>query len=163
MAVRNLSERMVRACTALSVVALVLMMGATVVDVFMANVFKRPIVGVFDLVETTLVLSAFLGFPATFLAGGHIAVDVVDLVASPSTLARLKILAKLFSLVFLAFLAWQMVEPAHDAYKFGERKQELGLPLYALWIPMIFGIAVSALMVVVSLFETNTPAAEDTK
>ena len=56
-----------------------------------------------------------------------------------------------------------MVEPAHDAYKFGERKQELGLPLYALWIPMIFGIAVSALMVIVSLFEKNTPATEDAK
>lgn len=163
MAVRNLSQKLVQTCTALSAVALVLMMGATVVDVFMANVFKRPIVGVFDLVETTLVLSVFLGFPATFLAGGHIAVDVVDLVASPTTLARLKILAKLFSLVFLAFLAWQMIEPAHDAYKFGERKQELGLPLYALWIPMIFGIAVSALMVFVSLFEKPPTMPEGTK
>jgi hypothetical protein len=63
--------------------------------------------------------------------------------------------------VFLTFLAWQMVTPAHDAFKFGERKQELGLPLYLLWIPMIFGIAVSALMVLLSLFERETSSPTD--
>ena len=153
--------KLARICSAFSAVALVLMMSATVADVLMANLFRRPIIGVFDLVETTLVLVVFLGFPATFLANSHIAVDVIDLVASPPTLARLKIVAKLLTFVFLAFLAWQMITPAHDAFKFGERKQELGLPLYVLWIPMIFGIAFSALMVLFSLFERETSPPPD--
>ena len=79
----------------------------------------------------------------------------------PATVARLKILAKVLSFVFLVFLAWQMIEPAHDAFKFGERKQELGLPLFALWIPMIFGIAVSALMVLFSLSKSNHSTPEN--
>ena len=156
-----LTGKLVRICSALSALALVLMMSVTVVDVLMANLFRHPIVGVFDLVETTLVLVVFLGFPATFLANSHIAVDVIDLVTSPANVARLKIVAKLLTFVFLIFLAWQMINPAHDAFKFGERKQELGLPLYILWIPMIFGIAVSALMVFLSLFERETSSAAD--
>ena len=156
-----LTGRLVRICYTLSALALVVMMSATVVDVLMANLFRRPIVGVFDLVETTLVLVVFLGLPATFLANTHIAVDVIDLVTSPTTVARLKIVARLLSFVFLAFLAWQMINPAHDAFKFGERKQELGLPLYVLWIPMIFGIAASALMVLLSLFGREPPSPTD--
>lgn len=151
----GLLDKLVTVCFAISALALVAMMLATVSDVFMANMFRRPIIGTFDLVETTLVLMVFLGFPATFRDNSHIAVDVVDLLASPATLARLKLLGKLCSLIFLGFLAWQMIEPAHDAFKYGERKQELGLPLYLLWVPMIFGIAVSAVMVLVSLFRTD--------
>lgn len=149
-----------RVCSVLSALALVVMMLVSVLDVAMANLFNRPIVGTFDLVETTLVLAVFLGFPETFYSDSHIAVDVVDFFVSPATVARLKILAKLVSFVFLVFLAWQMIEPARDAFKFGERKQELGLPLYALWLPMIFGIAVSALMVLLSLGKSDrsTPA-----
>jgi TRAP-type C4-dicarboxylate transport system permease small subunit len=151
--------RLVRLSTVLSAVALAVMMLTSVADVVMANLFNRPITGAFDVVETTLVLTVFLGFPATFAAGGHIAVDVVDFFVSPATLARLKIVAKLLTCLFLAFLAWQMFAPAQDAFRFGERKQELGLPLFVLWIPMIFGIALSAVMTLVSLRSRNDAAA----
>ena len=156
----GLLDKLVTICFAVSAIALVAMMLATVSDVFMANMFRRPIIGTFDFVETTLVLMVFLGFPATFRDNSHIAVDVVDLVASPRNLARLKLLGKLCSVLFLAFLAWQMIEPAHDAYKYGERKQELGLALYLLWIPMIFGIAVSAVMALLSVFKAGVKAEE---
>jgi TRAP-type C4-dicarboxylate transport system permease small subunit len=150
----------VRACSALSVLSLIVMMMVSVFDVVLANLFKRPIVGAFDLVETTLVLTVFLGFPQTFLSNSHIAVDVVDFFVSKAAVGRLKILAKVISIVFLVFLAWKMVDPAADAFKFGERKQELGLPLFALWVPMIFGIAISALVALSSLWgdEDSSPA-----
>ena len=131
-------------CTVLAAIALLVMVAALVMDVVMSNLFRRPIVGMFDLVESTLVVLVFLGFPATFLHSGHIAVDVVDHFVSPRAVARLKWLAALVSLGFLVFLAWQMVGPALDAWRFGERKQELGLPLWALWIPMILGVVLSA-------------------
>lgn len=159
----GLLDKLVTSCFVISTIALVTMMLATVSDVFMANTFRRPIIGTFDFVETTLVLMVFLGFPATFRDNSHIAVDVVDLLASPATLARLKLLGKLCSMIFLGFLAWQMIEPAHDAFKYGERKQELGLPLYLLWIPMIFGIAVSAVMALMSVFKAEAQANEKGK
>lgn len=153
-------DKMVTICFVISACALVAMMLATVCDVFMANMFRRPIIGTFDFVESSIVLMVFLGFPATFRDNSHIAVDVVDLFTSPTTINRLKTLGKLCSLIFLAFLAWQMLEPAHDAYKYGERKQELGLPLYVLWIPMIFGIALSAVMALFSMFPSESAVPE---
>lgn len=136
--------RVAKLSTAVAVVALMTMVLAVVADVAMANLFKRPMSGTFDLVETTLVVLVFMGFPATFLRSGHIAVDVVDHFVAPSAVARLKLLAAAVTLAFLLFLAWQMLTPALDAFKFGERKQELGLPLWLLWVPMIVGIVLSA-------------------
>ncbi|MEP7181490.1 MAG: TRAP transporter small permease [Betaproteobacteria bacterium] len=141
---RSVLDAVARASTAIAATALLVMVLALVVDVAMANLFNRPITGTFDVVETTLVIMVFLGFPATFLHNGHIAVDVVDHLASAGTVRRLKLLAGVVSLAFLLFLAWQMVSPALDAFRFGERKQELGLPLWLLWIPMIVGMLLSA-------------------
>ena len=114
----SLSETLTRLCTALSSLALIVMMLVSVAVVMMANLFGRPIGGVFDLVESTLVLVVFLGFPATFLGGNHIAVDVIDFFVSPKTVTRLKILGKLLSFAFLVFLAWQMMAPALDSFKY---------------------------------------------
>jgi TRAP-type C4-dicarboxylate transport system permease small subunit len=131
--------------SAAAAVALMLMVLAIVADVAMANLFNRPISGTFDFVESTLVVLVFMGFPATFLNSGHIAVDVVDHFVSPVTVVRLKLIAVAMTLPFLLFLAWQMMTPALDTFRFGERKQELGLPLWVLWVPMILGIVLSAI------------------
>lgn len=148
MQLKTVVEGVARACTAVAGVALLVMVFANVADATMASLFRRPIAGTFDLVETTLVIVVFLGFPATFLHNGHIAVDVVDHLASPATVRRLKLLALVVSFVFLVFFAWQMTYPALDALKYGERKQELGLPLWTLWVPMIAGIVLSAVALV---------------
>ena len=65
------------------------------------------------------------------------------------------------SLVFLLFLAWQMLRPAYDAWQFGERKQELGLPHWVLWVPMIAGILLSAVALVASRFGRDEPPKEE--
>lgn len=160
---KTVSERFSGFCLALSAMALLVMMLALVADVLMSNIFRSPIVGTFDLVETTLVLTVFLGFPSTFLFGSHIAVDVIDFVVSRGTVSRLKKAGSLMSVIFLVFLGSQMIEPALDALKFGERKPELGLPLFAIWVPMIFGIAVSALMALVLIVKGHAQASDDKK
>ena len=148
------------ASSAVAASALLVMVLALVADVAMANLFKHPINGTFDFVEATLVVMVFMGFPATFLHGGHIAVDVIDHFVSPATIARLKQLAAIVALVFLLFFAWQMVSPALDAFRFGERKQELGLPLWALWIPMILGFVLSAVALVAVVLSAAKPPEE---
>ena len=151
MRMRRVIDSIVRACATLAGIALLVMVLALVADVTMANLFKRPIVGTFDLVEMTLVILVFLGFPATFLRNGHIAVDVIDHMVSSDIVSRLKWLAELLSLLFLLLLAYQMLWPAVDAWKFGERKQELGLPLWVVWIPMIAGVVISAMALIAAL------------
>ncbi len=142
---------LVRGSSAAAALALVAMMLATVVDVAMAHLFRRPIIGTYDLVETMLVVSVFLGIPATFQRNGNIVVDVVDLFASRRVVRFLKRLALALTLGFLLLLLYNMIVPALDALKFGGRKQELGLPLWALWVPILLGVLLSALVVVVAL------------
>jgi TRAP-type C4-dicarboxylate transport system permease small subunit len=160
MRIRPLIDLLVRASTAVAGLALLVMVLVLVADVAMANLFNRPIVGTFDLVETTLVVLVFLGFPSTFLRNGHIAVDVIDHMVSPDAVSRLKRLAGALSLAFLLFLAYQMLWPAFDAWRFGERKQELGLPLWVVWIPMIVGVAISAAALIASLTRRDRPPKE---
>ena len=145
-------NRIVKLASMAAAIALVTMMLTTVADVAMAVLFNRPILGAYDMVETTLVFSVFLGLPAVFLHSGNIVVDVVDFFVSPATVRRLKRLALIATLGFLILLFWNMLASAVDAYRFGEKKQELGLPLWILWLPMLLGILLSAVAVLLSLF-----------
>ena len=137
----------------IATLALIGMMMISVADVSMAKLFSHPITGTYDIVESTLVFSVFLGIPATFLHHGNIVVDVVDFFASKETIGRLKILAAVCSFVFLVLLAWNMFPQAQDAYRFGDKKPELGLPLYVLWIPMLLGTCLSAIAVIVAALQ----------
>jgi len=51
-----------------------------------------------------------------------------------------------------------MITPALDAYKFGDKKQELGLPLWVLWLPILLGVLMSAIVVLVSLLRGSRTA-----
>ncbi|NDP41247.1 MAG: TRAP transporter small permease [Aromatoleum sp.] len=143
--------RMVKVTSFIAAIALIAMMLTTVADVAMATLFKRPIIGAYDMVETMLVVSVFLGIPATFLRNGNIVVDVVDFFVSKGAVRRLKQLAQILTLVFLLLLFWNMITATLDAYRFGGKKQELGVPLWVLWLPMLLGVLMSAIAVLTSL------------
>lgn len=153
-------DHAVRLSSLIATLALIAMMMTSVADVAMAKLFDHPITGTYDLVESTLVFTVFLGIPATFLHHGNIVVDVVDFFAAKATIRRLKLLAAVGSFAFLALLAWNMLPQALDAYRFGDKKPELGLPLYVLWIPMLLGTCLSALATVVAAFRKNGEAGE---
>lgn len=146
-------DHAVRFSSFIATLALIVMMMTSVADVSMAKLFSHPITGTYDIVESTLVFAVFLGIPASFLNHGNIVVDVVDFFVSAATIRRLKILAAICSFVFLVLLAWNMLPQAQDAYRYGDKKPELGLPLYVLWIPMLIGTCLSAIAVVVSAIQ----------
>lgn len=143
-------DHAVRLCSFIATLALIVMMMTSVADVLMSKLFSRPITGAYDIVESTLVFAVFLGIPASFLNHGNIVVDVVDFFVSEATVRRLEILATVCSVVFLVLLAWNMWPQAQDAFRFGDKKPELGLPLYVLWIPMLAGVCLSALAVILA-------------
>lgn len=152
--------RVVRLCGAVAASAIVIMMAVTVIDVLSANLFNRPITGVYDLVQAALVITVFLGFPVTFLADRHITVDLIDLAVSPTLSRLLRRFAALVTAITLGFLAWYMVSPATDAFRYGERMQELGIPHWVLWIPMIVGIVLSALVQIRGVRAAGAPRDE---
>jgi len=153
--------RIIKVTSFAAALALAALMLTTVADVAMALLFKRPIIGTYDMVETMLVFSVFLGIPATFLHNGNIVVDVIDFFVAKQTVRRLKQLAQIVTLFFLVLLFYNMITPAHDAYRFGEKKQELGVPLWVLWLPMLLGVLLSAIAVLMALIRRSDPADDE--
>lgn len=125
----------------LAAVALVIMMMVTVVDVFMRYAFNRPVSGSYDLVESMLVVFVFHGLAAVFFNRQNIVIDVVDYMVSRRAVDILIIVADILSIGGLLLLTWAMIGPAWQAFQYGDRKLELALPLYILWIVALTGIA----------------------
>jgi len=117
----------------LAAVALVTMMTATVLDVFFRYVFNKPLRISYDLVESMLVIYVFHGISSVFLARRNIVIDVIDSMISTRILHLLAAIADIVSVMCLVLLLWGMSQPAMQAYQYGDRKLELGLPLYVLW------------------------------
>ena len=112
--------------------ALVVMMLATTADVVLRATVNAPIRGVVDAVEVTMLLVVFLGLPDAFLRGEQVTVDVIDHLVSARVLAVLKVAGAVLSTLFLVLLAINLIQPLLDAYRFGDRKADLPVPLYPL-------------------------------
>jgi TRAP-type C4-dicarboxylate transport system permease small subunit len=130
-----------RVLSAVGVLALVVMMLATVADVVLRRSLNLPIKGVYDLVESTLVVVVFLGVPRCFLRERQITVDIVDGLVSPAVLGWIKFIASLLGLCFLIMLFCTMIGPALDSYRFNDHKPDMPIPLFALWLVMFVGVA----------------------
>jgi len=123
------------------------MMLLTVADVVL-RAFKMPIVGTFELIELGLACSVFLALPAVFLRGENLVVDAVDYFAKPSTTRVLDLAGACVSLAVLAVMVFRMVPLARDMHELGDVSAMLAIPKIVYWIPVLAGIAGSALMTV---------------
>jgi TRAP-type C4-dicarboxylate transport system permease small subunit len=135
-------------------VALIGMMLATTADVVLRAAVNQPIRGVVDMVEIAMLLVVFLGLPDAFLRGEQVTVDVVDHLVSPRVVAALRLSGAVLSALFLALLAINIVQPLLDAYRFGDRKADLPVPLYPLVAMVLLCLVTSFVaMVLVTLRE----------
>jgi TRAP-type C4-dicarboxylate transport system permease small subunit len=136
-AIRRLQAAQLR----LAAVALVTMMTGTVLDVFFRYAFNKPLRISYDLVESMLVIYVFHGISSVFLARRNIVIDVIDSLVSPRILRVLAAIADIVSVMCLLLFLWGMFQPAMQAFQYGDRKLELGVPLYVLW-----GFAIAGLL-----------------
>jgi TRAP-type C4-dicarboxylate transport system permease small subunit len=124
----------------LAAVALVVMMLVVVADVTLRYTLNRPIRGSYDLVEAMLVVFVFHGIASVFLRQRNIVIDLIDKVVADSSLRILVVAANVMSTIALIVLAWAMLGPAMQSYDYGDRKLELQLPIYILWIVALAGM-----------------------
>jgi TRAP-type C4-dicarboxylate transport system permease small subunit len=154
----SLIVRLQRAQLRLAALALIVMMLVTVADVVLRYLFNRPIPGSYDLVESTLVVFVFHGLSAVFLSRQNIEIDLIDSLVGRRAVILLTKLSDLLSIFALGLLGWAMVTPALQAYLYGDRKPELGLPIYVLWIFALAGLAGAMLCALALLFGRISPA-----
>ena len=153
----RLAGRVQRVQLWLAVVALVALMMVTVVDVFMRYLFNRPIRGSFDAVEGLLLIFVFNSMAATFFSRRNIVIDIIDSFIPRRSSAALIRIADVMSVLVLALLMWAMLVPATQSYAYGELKQDLGLPIFILWIAALASL-VGTLFCAVAIALTRLPA-----
>ena len=112
---------------------MVAMMGITCADIAM-RLFRRPILGTYDIVE-------FLA--QTTVKQGHVAVQLIVARLSPRVQKFIYVITHLLSIALFALLAWECVRYGNDLQASGEVSMTLQLP----FLPVLYGIAMSAVMV----------------
>lgn len=122
----------------------------TVADVLGRRV-GLPIDGVVDLVQLLVMAGTWLVMPYAFMAGAHVGVDllVASLPRGPALLLRALAAAAAFAL--LALMLWQGFETFRVRTMFGDRSQQLGIPVAWYWYPLLLGLSASLLGVALAL------------
>jgi TRAP-type C4-dicarboxylate transport system permease small subunit len=108
---------------------------------------NHPLHGTIDVVEAMLVLVAFLALPECFRHDEQIKVDVFDRTAGPRGLAVMRLLGEVATLIFLALLASTLLQPLYDAYRFGDRKADMPIPISTLLLAIELALLVSVVVV----------------
>ena len=121
--------------------ALVAMMLIVVGDVVLRAVFNTPLRGAYDLVSIALLVMVFFGIGPVIVKNREILIDLFDEFAHARLLHALKALSAVLTLAVFFFIGWAMYEPAMNAWRWGDRSLELGLPLWLLWLPAFVGLA----------------------
>lgn len=121
---------------------LVAMMSLTVADVVL-RLFRRPILGTYEIVGLMGAIVIAFAMPNTTLQRGHVAVDVVVTRLPPPAQAIVTLLTRTLSIILFAVIAWECAGYGNDLKAAGEVSMTLRLPFY----PILYGIAFAAVVV----------------
>ncbi|XWN34397.1 MAG: TRAP transporter small permease [Devosia sp.] len=145
-AARRVRRVVVEPIVAIAGLALMVMMGATVVDVVGRHLFNAPLSGVVEVVEFTMVWCTFAGIAAAAFLGAHIAVDLIDTVAGPALSAAVHVVAGLCATGVMGVLAWLSWRELLDAIDWGDTTVDLGIPHTFYWTAIFAGFALGAVL-----------------
>ncbi|PLX46029.1 MAG: hypothetical protein C0609_01835 [Deltaproteobacteria bacterium] len=122
-----------RFCTLIEnigVLAFVLMMAVTAVNVVGAKLFSNPLNGTIDIVMLLQVLAITFASGSTLLIGRHVAVEFFTSLLGPRLHRVISIIADLFGLSFFVVLVWRLFLLAHSFQTAGEVSGTVRIPLY---------------------------------
>jgi TRAP-type C4-dicarboxylate transport system permease small subunit len=128
----------------------------TVVDV-LGRRMGLPVDGVVDLVQLCVMAGAWMVMPFAFMTGAHVGVDVLveRMPRAPAILLRAAAMAVAVALLGL-MLAYGY-QTAGMRMMFGDRSQQLGIPILWYWAPLILGLGVSVLGAVLGFLSAVRP------
>lgn len=121
-------------------VALVVMMLVVVADVVLRFAFDMPVRGAYDMVGIALLIMVFCGIGPVIARRGEILIDLVDTILPARALGILRLCATIGTVGVFLFVGWAMIGPGLDAYRYGDRSLELGLPVWGQWVCAFVGL-----------------------
>jgi len=120
--------------------ALVIMMLVVVADVVLRAGFNIPVRGTYDVVSIALLVMVMFGMAPVVARRGEILIDLIDDFLPAWALRVLSLIAAMLGVGLFAFCGWSMIGPAMDAWRYGDRSLELGVPQWALWLAAFSGM-----------------------
>ena len=103
--------------------------------VFVRTVLEESSVWQTEFVMYLLVAATFIGAPYILLTRGHVAVDVVPLMAGPRIRRGLHLVGSLIALGFCGLFLWAAIPWWHEAYTSGETTPSIWRA--RMWIPTL--------------------------
>lgn len=138
-------ERLVRLAALVGGAAVIVITALVSYDVLMRYFLNAPQLFVDELAGFLQVAVIFLGLAYTFVAGGHVRVDLLTTQLAPRRRARLRVATLALGVALLLPVAWTTAEAVVTALDFGRVSAVM---LYPLWLPMAlipFGLLLLAL------------------
>jgi TRAP-type C4-dicarboxylate transport system permease small subunit len=116
--------------------ALTGMMFLTVADVFL-RLFKRPILGTYEIVS--LLGAVVIGFaiPQTSIDRGQVLMDFLTGRFPSAVQQALHILTRLLGIILFVIIGWNLIDMGNDLRKISQVSLTLGIPEY----PVAYGVA----------------------
>ncbi|KJS18024.1 MAG: hypothetical protein VR78_05390 [Hoeflea sp. BRH_c9] len=133
-------DRVTNAMLAIAGGGLVLMMLVVVADVVLRTVFNTPVRGTYDVVGIALLVMVMFGMAPVVARRGEILIDLIDSFLPSWALRLLSLVAAGLGVSLFIFSGWAMIGPAMDAWRYGDRSLELGVPQWSLWLVAFLGM-----------------------
>lgn len=133
-------SRLARVMLWIASAALVLMMLVVVGDVVLRAGFNIPVRGAYDLVSILLLIMVAFGIGPVIVRRAEIVIDLLDHAVGPRVVRVMSSLSMVLSLGVFVFFGWASINPARDAWRYGDRSLELGVPQWALWALALVGL-----------------------
>ncbi|MCG5478414.1 TRAP transporter small permease subunit [Sinorhizobium alkalisoli] len=130
-------EAVGNASRGLAIVATALIIASMLVVcqmILMRYVFRQPTIWQTDFVVFSATAAMFLGAPYVLLKGGHVGVDVVEVMVGDRTRSVLRVIASLLGLLFCIIMLIATWIQFHDAWAGNWKHSSVWAP--PLWVPL---------------------------
>lgn len=126
----------------IAAMAIVAMMSLTCADVIL-RMFRKPIPGTYEIVSFLGAVAVSFAMAHTTAERGHVAVSLIVQLFPKRLQGIIEGVISIFGIILFGLIAWQSVLYGMDCQRSGEVSLTLQLPFY----PVIYGLAVGAVVV----------------
>ena len=127
----------------IAAMAIFSMMALTSIDVFLRYFFRKPIPGTYEIVALLGAIAVSFAVAHTLAERGHVAVSLIVQIFPKRLQGIIESIISIFGIILFGLIAWQSVLYGMDCQRSGEVSLTLELPFY----PVIYGVALCAVVV----------------
>jgi TRAP-type C4-dicarboxylate transport system permease small subunit len=131
--------------------ALVVLICATLVDIVARHLGLFSVRGAVEIATFSVILVGFLALPYSFVAGGHIVVDLLTQSLPPRAKLIIDLVWMGLSAMSLVYVAFRMWQAAMEVYSNGEYSLDLQAPMIIFWIPAAVGMSLTPIAILFRL------------